>query len=117
MVAKELAKFFGVLAHPLRVQIVEELKNKEYTVSELQERLDTPQALLSQHLGVLRGNRMVVERRDGRHVYYHLRNPDVASVVLQCIAFVEPDLEKSDDIASAIKLAKAAWKKDTDSID
>ena len=114
LVAKELAKFFGVLAHPLRIQIVEELQDTELTVSQLQERLDTQQALLSQHLAVLRTNRMVVERREGRNVFYHLRHPEVAQVIIQCIPFVAPDLEESDDILSAIKSAKADWVHEAD---
>ena len=115
LVAQELARFFGVLAHPLRIQILEELQDKELTVSELQERLDTQQALLSQHLAVLRSNKVVAERREGRHVHYHLRHPEVAKMIFECIAFVAPDVEESDDILNAIKSAKTAWNSEEDS--
>ena len=111
IVAKELAKFFGLLAHPLRIRIVEELGTRELTVGELKEKLDTPQALISQHLAILRNGKLVLERREGRHVYYHVRKPELAKIILDCTAFVEPDIETSEDIIKAIKSAKAAWQK------
>jgi len=113
VVSEELSRFFGVLAHPLRVLIVEELRNGELTVTDLKDRLKVPQASVSQHLGILRANKLVVERRDGRHVYYHLRHPELANIVVQCIAFVAPDNKESRRITSALDLARSTWSSET----
>lgn len=109
LVAIELAKLFGVLAHPLRVEIVEELRDRELTVNELQKELKVAHASVSQHLAILRSNRVVIERREGRHVYYHLRNPEMAQAVARFLSFVSPDTSESDRIISAIKSAKTQW--------
>ncbi len=109
LVATELAKFFGALSNPLRVQIIEEIGSKELTVNDLQNTLGVPHALVSQHLGVLRANRIVVERRQGKHVYYHLRQTELANIVRQCLIFVSPDKSESDKILDAIQLASNKW--------
>lgn len=109
LVANELAKFFGALSNPLRVQIVEELRDRELTVNELQVALRVPHALVSQHLGVLRANRMVIERRQGKHVYYHLRHSELANIIKQCLTFVSPDRGESDRMLDAIQLASNLW--------
>lgn len=109
LAAIELAKLFGVLAHPLRVQIVEELQERELTVNELQASLNVAHASVSQHLAILRSNKVVIERREGRHVYYHLRNPELAKSVAQFLSFVSPDTSESERIISAIESAKTFW--------
>lgn len=111
VVAEELSRFFGVLAHPLRVLIIEELRNGEMTVTDLKDALDVPQATVSQHLGILRSNRVVLERRDGRHVFYHLRQPELADLVLESISFVLPDETESKRILSAINTTRTSWAK------
>lgn len=109
LVAAELAKFFGALSNPLRVQIIEELGERELTVNDLQAALGVSHALVSQHLGVLRSNRLVVERRQGKHVHYQLRIPELAGIVRQCLIFVSPDQQESERILDAIQHAADLW--------
>lgn len=109
IVSEELAKFFGVLAHPLRIQIVEELNDRELTVNDLQTALGVAHASVSQHLGILRNNRVVVERRQGRHVYYHLRMPHLAKMVAEALLFISPDTVESEKFLSAIETARSQW--------
>ncbi|HNB22197.1 MAG TPA: metalloregulator ArsR/SmtB family transcription factor [Candidatus Melainabacteria bacterium] len=111
VVAEELSRFFGVLAHPLRVLIIEELRNGERTVTDLKDALDVPQATVSQHLGILRANRVVLERRDGRHVFYHLRHQELANLVVECIFFVSPDQKESRSLLSAMNSTRSTWSK------
>lgn len=112
LAAMELAKFFGVLAHPLRIQIIEELRDRERTVNDLQVALQVPHASVSQHLAILRAHRVVIERRQGRHVFYHLRAPELATVVAHCLSFISPDADESERILSAIEYAKTEWRGD-----
>ncbi len=65
------------LAHPTRLLIIDELRDGPRSVSELVEHLGLRQSNLSQHLGILRDQRLVVTRRDGQTVYYSLRDPRV----------------------------------------
>ena len=72
---------FRALANPLRVGIVRELAQGERAVHELVEALEVSQPLVSQHLAVLRGVRLVARHRAGRHVTYHLVDHHVAHIV------------------------------------
>ena len=61
----ELASMLGVLSHPDRIRIVEELRSGERCVQDLAEALDCPQARISQHLSLLKSHRIVHKRRAG----------------------------------------------------
>jgi ArsR family transcriptional regulator, virulence genes transcriptional regulator len=62
------------LAHPTRLLIIDELRDGPRSVSELVEQLGLRQSNLSQHLGILRSQGLVIARRDGQAVYYRLRD-------------------------------------------
>ena len=65
------------LAHPTRLLIIDELRDGPRSVSELVERIGLRQSNLSQHLGILRDQRLVIARREGQTVYYSLRDARV----------------------------------------
>jgi ArsR family transcriptional regulator len=59
-----------VISNPQRLKILEFLSTEKLNVSEIQERIDIPQNLLSYHLKVLEENEFIQSERDGRHIYY-----------------------------------------------
>jgi DNA-binding transcriptional ArsR family regulator len=71
------AEFFKALAHPLRIAILDSLRNGEIGVNELCARLGVEQSTLSQQLAVLRSRNIVVGRKDGLNVYYSVRDETV----------------------------------------
>ncbi|WP_296740545.1 metalloregulator ArsR/SmtB family transcription factor [Mesorhizobium sp.] len=64
------AEIFRALADPTRRAVYERLTATEMTVSELRSGMSVSQPAVSQHLAVLRGAGLVVERRAGRNAYY-----------------------------------------------
>ena len=78
------AEVIKLLGHPERLKIVEVLERGEATVTEIQDALDLPQAIASQHLAKMRGHDIVTARRDGNHVYYRIAEPKVHHI-LSCI--------------------------------
>ena len=108
LVTTELATLFAVLAHQHRIRIIEELRNGECDVKSLQETLGISHSGVSQHLMVLRAHRIVAERRQGRHVYYRLRQPGMASWLLGATEFLEQESE-AQELREAIKKARRAW--------
>jgi DNA-binding transcriptional ArsR family regulator len=80
--AGELLK---VLAAPARLAIVMELAGQPRFVHELVERLGMSQPLVSQHLRVLRGARLVEVQRQGREAVYSLADQHVAHIVADAI--------------------------------
>ncbi|GAA4489166.1 metalloregulator ArsR/SmtB family transcription factor [Microbacterium panaciterrae] len=76
------AGLFKGLAHPIRIRILEVLSTApEASVSELLAATDLEASHLSQHLAVLRGNRLVLSERRGSLVYYRLAYPQVADLL------------------------------------
>lgn len=86
-VFKSISDFYGLLANPDRVKILGLLINQERDVHDLQEMLGISQSRVSQHLKLLKLNHMVEERRDGKHVYYHVKDANVSSVVASALQF------------------------------
>lgn len=76
------AELFKALAHPARVRALEILVEGEHTVGELQPLVGIESSHLSQQLGVLRRSGLVVTRREGSSVFYALRDPLVAELLL-----------------------------------
>jgi DNA-binding transcriptional ArsR family regulator len=109
IIAKELSVLFGVLSHPDRVRIVEELRGGERDVNSLQELLGVSHSRTSQNLAVLRLNRIVAERRDGRHVFYRLEQPELATWVLDGVRFLEQGAARAEATRSAIAVVKQLW--------
>jgi ArsR family transcriptional regulator len=71
------AEFFKALAHPLRIAIIDALRDGEAGVNELCVRLGVEQSTVSQQLAVLRGRNIVVGRKEGLGVYYSVMDTSV----------------------------------------
>ena len=71
------ADFFKALAHPLRISILDALREGELTVNEISQRFDVEQANASQQLAVLRNRNIVVTRKDGANVYYSVSDKSI----------------------------------------
>jgi DNA-binding transcriptional ArsR family regulator len=75
------ARFFRVLGHPTRLQILALLLERPHTVSELVEVLGSSQSRVSNHLACLRWCGFVETERHGRQITYRLGDPRVGDVV------------------------------------
>jgi len=66
---------FHALSDPLRVQVLDLLREKELCVCDLSDTLGVTQSKLSFHLKVLKGAKLVQSRQEGRWIYYSLNLP------------------------------------------
>lgn len=64
------------LSHPKRLEIIHLLRDHSLSVGEIQEMLDLPQANLSQHLQVLRENKIVNTTKKGKQIFYRAAHPN-----------------------------------------
>jgi DNA-binding transcriptional ArsR family regulator len=78
------AKTLKVLAHPVRLKIVEFLENEEKNVSAIQKHVKLQQAVTSQHLKLLYVHNLVEKRRHKNFIYYRLNN-DMLTGILNCV--------------------------------
>jgi len=109
LVAKELASFLKAIAHPARIRVIEELRNGERDVNSLQAELQTTHSGMSQHLMVLRAHRLVVERREGRRMFYSLRKPELADWLVDAMDLLPGDTEEVKQLQAAIRKSRVAW--------
>lgn len=68
------ANFFKSLSNPIRIQIIDELRNGELTVNELKKKLDIEAPNVSQQLAILRNSNIVKTRKEGNNIYYSIRH-------------------------------------------
>ncbi len=106
---KALAELLSVLSHPVRIRIVEELREGERDVATLSETVGAAPATTSQHLALLRTHHLVIERREGRHVFYRLVHPRVARWLVDGLSFVENDLVEQRKLHEAVSDVRALW--------
>lgn len=64
-----------VLAHPARLRILCILREREYSVKELERYVGVAQATLSQHLALLKDLGIVASRREGNFSIYRVADP------------------------------------------
>jgi DNA-binding transcriptional ArsR family regulator len=76
------AEFFGALAHPVRIRLLEVLvASGETSVQNLQRRLGIDQPIVSQQLAKLRASGIVVARRQGASTKYAVADPMIGDLL------------------------------------
>lgn len=97
-ILERAARVIRVLGHPLRLRMLEALEGGERNVTDLVAVSGATQALVSQHLAILRAEGVVGSRREGFRVFYRITEPKVHKI-LDCIR--DCDLPEIDDAAAA----------------
>ncbi|PWU70147.1 MULTISPECIES: ArsR/SmtB family transcription factor [Gracilibacillus] len=90
-------KFLHGFSHKTRIQILDCIKNKEKTVSQIVDDIATSQSNISQHLACLKGCGIIVGRQQGKYIYYSLRNQQVRDLLSM---FDEVLLDVQNEVAS-----------------
>jgi len=72
---REQAELLRQLGHPTRLAILQELMKGGKCVTDIRDLLEVPQANVSQHLMVLRQQRIVDFSEDGKLRCYYLKRP------------------------------------------
>lgn len=75
------ADFFKALGHPLRISILDALRDRELTVNQISQEFAVEPANASQQLAVLRNKNIVVTRKEGPNVYYAVSDPALFAVL------------------------------------
>lgn len=75
------AAIFRALGDPQRLRLLVLLEASERCVSEVCKLLDEPMPAISQRLRLLKSERIVRSRRDGKHVYYALADEHISRLV------------------------------------
>lgn len=77
LLVEQIAQRFRVLGEPMRIRLLDRLRDGEASVQELTETLGTTQQNVSKHLGVLHAAGIVSRRRDGNRTLYAISDDSV----------------------------------------
>ena len=87
-----IARRFRVIGEPMRIRLLDRLRDGEASVSELAETLDASQQNVSKHLSVLADSGIVGRRKAGNHVYYRIVDEAVFALCDQVCGSVHEQL-------------------------
>jgi ArsR family transcriptional regulator len=93
--AERLAQLCHALSDPTRLHILHLLRHGRRCVCDLTDTMDAAQSRLSFHLKTLRDAGLVVDRREGRWVYYEIL-PGALEEVTSALAALKP-LDAADE--------------------
>ncbi len=69
------ARVCKTMAHPVRLALLNAMRDGERSVGELAEAAGVAQPIASQHLATLRGEGLVNHQRHGQEVHYSIAHP------------------------------------------
>lgn len=71
------AEMCKVFSNPTRLEILNLLRDREMSVTELIEKTRLSQANISQHLSIMKARGIVASNRKGKNICYGLTNPKI----------------------------------------
>jgi len=97
-----VAQRFRVLGEPMRIKLLDLLRERDATVGELQDALGGSQQNVSKHLGILHAAGMVSRTKDGTQVRYSISDPSVFELCEQVCGGVRRQLQNLDAILQPV---------------
>lgn len=84
-----LSEFYKVFGDATRIKILYVLLNQESCVNDIAKELNMTPSSISHQLRILKQNRLVKFRRDGKTVYYSLADHHVETILSQGLEHIE----------------------------
>ena len=107
MLMKELYKLHAemckVFSNPIRLEILNLLRDKEMSVTELIIKTKLTQANISQHLSIMKSKGIVTSDRNGKKIFYRLSNPKIIKAFDIILDVLSERLEKNRKILVEVK--------------
>lgn len=96
-----VAQRFRVLGEPMRIRLLDCLRDSDASVSELQEALGASQQNVSKHLGILHAAGMLSRTKQGNTVRYAINEPAVFELCDRVCGSVSRQVRDLDAILHA----------------
>ena len=97
-----IARRFRVLGEPMRIKLLDLLRDGEASVNELTESLDASQQNVSRHLAVLAEVGILGRRKEGTYVYYGIVDEGVFALCDQVCGSVKQRLLALNEVVAGI---------------
>jgi DNA-binding transcriptional ArsR family regulator len=93
-----VAHRFRVLGEPMRIKLLDRLREGAANVTELQEALGASQQNVSKHLGILHAAGMVSRTKEGNSTRYAISDPSVFELCDQVCGGVRRQLDELERV-------------------
>jgi DNA-binding transcriptional ArsR family regulator len=93
-----IAERFRVIGEPMRIRLLDALRDGEATVGELTERLGASQQNVSKHLGVLHQAGIVSREKQGTSVLYSIADDSVFDLCEQVCGGLRQQVSELDQL-------------------
>ncbi|AWB11019.1 transcriptional regulator, ArsR family [Thermodesulfobium acidiphilum] len=103
LVYQLISEIFKTLAHPLRIQILLMLSERERCVCELLNEIGVEQSNLSQHLRILKKQGIIDSRKDGQKMFYKINLPSVLNLVNDAKKTLNDQVKGREELYKSIK--------------
>ena len=97
-----IAERFRVIAEPVRIRLLDRLRDGEATVGELSEALSASQQNISKHLAVLADVDILGRRKEGNHVYYRVVDEGVFALCEAVCGSVQQQLRSLNELVTGV---------------
>ena len=87
-----IARRFRLLSEPMRIRLVDRLRDGEATVHQLADELGTSEQNVSRHLTLSAEAGVLARRKQGNRVYYRIADPEVLALCERVCGSVEQHL-------------------------
>ena len=84
----DASEIFKLLGDPSRLRIVQALSIRELCVGDLSAIMEISQSGVSHQLRLLKKNRIVKTRRDGKMIYYSIDDEHIESIIAICMTHI-----------------------------
>ncbi len=92
-----------IFSNAKRLEVIQALKEREMSASDLVERIGISKANLSQHMSVLKAKGVIKTRRDGVNIYYRIANPKIIQACTLMREVLLEQLQEKGDMVSSFK--------------
>jgi ArsR family transcriptional regulator len=100
-----------IFSNDKRLEIINLLKDKEMSNSELMKKTGLPKVNISQHMNVLKSKGVVLARREGIQLYYRIANPKIIQACnLMREVMMEQFVEKEKLMSRLVKASNRKLK-------
>ena len=89
-----VAKILKSMSHPIRLKILCLLRDRELSVGDIRNEVETTNANVSQHLNILRNQGIIDFRKDANFIYNRISDKRILDLIMKMQKLFCPELGK-----------------------
>ena len=101
--AELIARRFRVIGEPMRIRLLDRLREGEATVGELTALVGTSEQNVSKHLNLLQRSGIVARRKEHNHVYYRIVDESVFALCEQVCGSLQQQLRVLNELVEGVR--------------